>query len=238
MKYYQTSKFPKFVGSAGFYTIIALCLLAIGAASWFAVSRYNEAQSQTGDTSSPKSYSSYDGPSSSYNSSTVIPNADVPQNNASVANPVSDVPYSSVEQTSEPEKRSFVLPAEGNVSKGYSDTALQYSQTYGDMRLHTGIDIQCDKGSDVKSAGKGTVTAVEESGELGRFISIDHGDGITVKYCGFESVNVKTGDKVSAGTVLGTVGSVPCECADKSHIHIEALKNGETVSPLSALGLE
>ena len=130
------------------------------------------------------------------------------------------------------------MPIEGNISKGYSDSALQYSATYGDMRLHTGVDILCDSGSDIKSVSSGTVKSVTDDAKYGKVITVEYADNITVKYCGMGSVNVKDGDSVTAGTVIGTSGEIPCECADNPHIHIEVTRDGNAVSPLEALNLE
>ena len=236
MKYYENKKFTKSVGRTGFYTIIICCLLAIGGASWFAVARYNNIKSSDENSSSSLPDKSYTEESDSYTDSEeeII----TPEEKTDVNNEVSDVPYEEQGSTPKNEERSFVLPAQGNIIKGYSDTALQKSETYGDMRLHTGIDIQCEKGTEIKSAGAGTVTAVDESSTLGKFVTIDHGDGITGRYCGLDGVTVNTGDSVSAGTVIGTLGSIPCECADKSHLHVEVLKDGKIVSPLEALGMQ
>ncbi len=234
MRYKESTKFPKLIGSTGFIVVMSCCLIAVGAAIWFAVSRVNSVNEK--GTTSPQS--SYNSQQSSYNENTEMPEAVEPEVSADVNNSVEDVPYESQESTASVEEtRSFVLPVTGNVSKGYSDTALQYSATYGDMRLHTGIDILCENGTDIKSAGAGVVTSVTEDAHYGRTITIDHGDSITVKYCGFASINVSEGESVSAGTVIGTSGEVPCECSDKPHIHIEATLEGETVSPLTALGL-
>ena len=234
MKYYENKNFTKSVGKTGFYTIIICCLIAIGGASWFALARYNNVKSSN-NSSSNISDKSYKEDISSYNDSEEITDE---SSTADVNNEVSDVPYEQQNTEQATEQRSFVMPAEGNISKGYSDTALQKSDTYGDMRLHTGIDIQCEKGTEIKSAGAGTVANVEESSTLGKYVTIDHGDGITARYCGLDGVTVNTGDSVSAGTVIGTLGTVPSECADKSHLHVEILKDGNVVSPLEALGMQ
>lgn len=234
MKYYENKNFTKSVGKTGFYTIIICCLIAIGGASWFAVARYNNVKSSD-NSSSNISDKSYKDDINSYNDSEEIIDE---SSTADVNNEVSDVPYEQQNAEQPTEQRSFVMPVEGNILKGYSDTALQRSDTYGDMRLHTGIDIQCEKGAEIKSAGAGTVTNVEESSTLGKFITIEHGEGITARYCGFDGVTVNTGDSVSAGTVIGTLGTIPSECADKSHLHVEILKDGKIVSPLEALGLQ
>ncbi|MBQ2316164.1 MAG: peptidoglycan DD-metalloendopeptidase family protein [Clostridia bacterium] len=239
MKYTTTSRFPRFVGGMGFYAIIALCLLGLGAASWFAVSRYNKMENSTTPQSSINEYS---GPQSSYNSSTDTPEDITTPSAEETEKTVSDVPYSEPQESApapqKTEKRSFVLPLDGNIQKGYSDTALQYSATIGDMRLHLGIDICAAENTDIKAVGSGNITAVEDSATLGKTVVIDHGDKLTVKYCGMASVNVKVGDKVQSGTVIGTLGTVPLECADKSHLHLEATLDGKSVSPLAALGLE
>lgn len=238
MKYYKDRSFSKSVGRTGFYTLVVCCLLAIGAATWFAVSKAKTPLKDDGTSSDIQNTPSYSDNTSSYNNSD-LPSVSEPD--APTANEVSDVPYTESSQSAEStpaEKRSFVMPVEGNVSKGYSETALQYSETYGDMRLHTGIDIVCEAGTEVRAAGAGTVSAVENDALYGKTVTIDHGDGITAKYCGLDGIFVKEGDTLGAGDSLGTVGTVPSECAEQSHIHIFAEINGETVSPLKAFSLE
>lgn len=237
MKYYKTSKFAKAITSTGAVVTIACLLIAVGAIGWFALSRKNSVKETPQDNNS--SVQSYPQSDNSYNDNT---NNELLNQNSSeeVGNAVSDVPYGEddVSQTAEPEKPTFVLPVTGNILKGYSDTALQYSTTYGDMRIHTGIDILCDTGTDIKSAGAGTVKSISEDALLGKKIEIEHTGGICVMYCGFGSVNVKENDSVSAGDIIGTSGEIPSECADNPHIHLEVLVDGNYVSPLETLGLE
>ncbi len=243
MKYYKSSNFTKAIGSTGFITIIACALIAVGAIAWFSLSSKTTVTETPSNTpeSSDQSYNNND---TSYNNSEAeTPNVSQEEVVTDVNDDVSNVPYSNEDEATtatEPieEKITFVLPVDGNISKGYSDSALQYSATYGDMRLHTGIDILCESGTDIKSAGAGTVKSVVDDANYGRVITIEHSVGITAKYCGLGSVNVNEGDEVSTGDVIGTSGDIPCECADNPHIHIEVTVNGECMSPLSALGLE
>ncbi|MBQ8203609.1 MAG: M23 family metallopeptidase [Clostridia bacterium] len=237
MNYEENPKEQRFIGSLGFYAIIALCLIAIGVIAWFAVSR-NSDDMNNPDSSLPNE--SYNSSNESYNDISEV----TPDNSMSevVENPVTDVPYeedvSSQQPQTQPETVDFVLPVEGKVLKGFSDTVLQKSATYGDMRLHLGIDMQCNEKEAVKSVGSGTVTAIEDDSDFGKCISVDYGNGIVVKYCGLLSVNYQSGDNVRAGDELGVIGTVPCECADGYHLHLEAYKDGVCVSPLSLLGLE
>ncbi|MBR3909057.1 MAG: M23 family metallopeptidase [Clostridia bacterium] len=236
MKYYKTSKFARAITSTGFVTVVACALIAIGAFTWFALSRSTAIPKTPTESNNTSSYPKSD---NSYNSDTDIPDP-TPAPTDDVAESEEEVPY---EEPSQPEptkeeKITYVLPVEGQISKNFSDTALQYSATYGDMRLHTGIDISCAKNSNVKSVSSGTVKSVVEDAEFGRVITIDYSEGIAVKYCGLGSVNVTDGDKVQTGQVIGTSGDIPSECTDNPHIHIEVLLDGKSVSPLEILGFE
>lgn len=228
MKYYETSKFPKAVGSVGFYSIIAVCIVAIGAISWFAVSRYNKA-SQKG---SPNPQISESTPSDTKNS---VPDTE----NKEPESPPAVAPNESAEaQTYEQsvpfeESVTYSLPitAGGKFLKDYSDTTLQYSATYGDMRLHKGLDIAAPLGSEIKAVSSGTVLEISDDALLGKCVTVEHAGSVTVKYCGFDTLAVSDGESVLAGRVLGTLGTVPSECADDSHIHIEIKKDGKPISP-------
>ena len=130
------------------------------------------------------------------------------------------------------------MPVVGEIIKNHSDTELQYSATYGDMRLHTGIDIACKNGTFVSSCAAGTVTDIIEDSVLGNCVVIDHGNSITVKYASLEDIKVKKGDKVNIGDIIGSVGTIPSECSDETHLHIEVTKDGKPADPLKTFGLE
>lgn len=228
---YNEQKFAKFIGGTGFFAIVACCVLIIGAATWFAVSRFNKAKPETEKTPKTESYAQ---DSSSYNDMGDI-GGEISSATSEIAdevtNSVSNEPYSSETVSEEAKVLNFISPVEGKISKSYSETELQYSATYGDMRLHTGIDIACEKGASVKAMEEGRVVSVEENTSFGTVITVDHGNGIKTKYCGIENATVKAEDKLAKGEIIGAVGTVPCECADQSHIHIEMYEKGKTVSP-------
>ncbi len=246
MKYYKTSKFTKAITSTGFVAMTSCALIAVGAITWFTLSKNKNVTDIPQNNNLPNS--SYPQIDDSYNNYISKPEIQNPTEDVNQSE--SDVPYTQDNTSSTPsnndtvdtpvkeEKPEFVLPVTGNISKGYSDTALQYSATYGDMRLHTGLDILCEKGTEIKSATNGTIKSIVDDAILGKVITIDHAYDFTVKYCGIDKVNVKEGDKVKAGDIIGTVGDIPSECADKPHIHFEVFVKGESISPLKALGLE
>ena len=229
MRYTET-KFQKFIGSRGFYTTVAICIIAIGAASWFAVSRYKSADVDKKENNI-KEYSS-SAPSYTSSEKTASEEMAVDKN-------VSNETYSGEESSAAPQPAAeyFTIPINGNVTKSYNDKELQYSATFGDLRIHTGIDIAAEEGDEVFACGVGTVTDVIDSATLGGTVIIDHGNDIVIKYCGLKDITVKNGDVISENTLIGNVSVIPNESADQSHIHIETYKNDECVSPYTVLGI-
>lgn len=148
---------------------------------------------------------------------------------------VSDVPYSEPEESAP--QTALVWPVSGEINKIFSLETLQYSATFDDMRLHTGVDLAAELNTAVLTCGAGTVTAVDESATLGNCVTVDHGNGILMKYCGLQNIKVAAGQSLAAGDVLGVVGSIPCECADPDHLHLEASLNGTAVSPSDLIGV-
>lgn len=238
MKYTQDYSYKKRKFGTSFYIIAACCLLILGGASWFALSSF----SNTENSSKKQESSEYKDNTSSYIESKVEEYTEpLPEVTAKdTAESVSEEPYSSEESTAETEKQtvSFMLPVEGEVVKGYSSSALQYSATYGDMRLHLGVDIACKDGTSVSACSDGTVVAVEESSSLGKTIEIDHGNGVSIKYASLDGISLKSGDTVKLGDIIGKVTTVPSECNEESHLHIEALKDGKAVSVLEIINVE
>ncbi len=230
---YREQKFAKFIGSTGFFAILACCVLIIGAATFFAVSKFNEANTEINNK--PKGNESYNPVESSYSDIKEDISSAASEITEEVTGNASSEPYEKVESKSEQKEQTFTLPCDGEISKEYSATELVYSATYGDMRLHTGLDIACEKGADVWSMSDGKVLSVEESAAFGTVVAISYENAVIIKYCGLENATVAEGDVIAAGEVIGEVGEVPSECADQSHIHIEASKNGKSISPKELL---
>lgn len=227
----KNSVISKFFSGKGFYMVLAGCLIAVGVAAWSAVAAINDQNT----TKKPDNVNSY-------------LSSEVPQIEEPVQNEVVDEPYSEPSDTSEIESQTantkpvaayFVMPVSGSVEKEYDAKTLQYSATFQDMRLHLGVDIIAEKGASVVACGDGTVSRIYTDLILGTIIEIDHGNGIVARYCGMdENLLVDIDDVVTASQKIGTLGYVPGESADASHLHFEMLKNGKQVSPLKTMGIE
>ena len=221
----------------GFYVLIACGLLIVGGALWFALSNVGD-NGVTPPVSSGENNSYYDDNSSYNDNITDEPREPIGLEN--VTQSVENEPYEKNGSESEPETPSinFTTPVEGKIIKDYSESVLQYSATYGDMRIHSGADIACKNGTSVSACTDGTVKEIVEDAILGKTVVIEHTGGLTVKYSALEDIGVKAGDSVKLGDIIGVVATVPSECNDENHLHIEALKDGKPVSPLEALGIK
>lgn len=132
----------------------------------------------------------------------------------------------------------FAMPVTGDIIKSFNLEQLQYSKTYGDMRLHTGIDIIGEEGTPVESSADGTVKSVTDDPLWGTTVVLEHSGGIETYYCGLNDTSLEIGQEIKMGRIVGTIGNVPSECLDESHLHF-AIKQGDTwLSPLSVMGLE
>ena len=114
-----------------------------------------------------------------------------------------------------------VSPADTEPIRAFSGDELVYNETLGDWRTHNGADYAAAKGDKVHAVTAGTVAAVTEDALWGTVAEVKTLDGGTWRYCGLDKAQVKTGDEVHQGDVLGTVGTIPSEGEEASHLHLE-----------------
>ncbi len=215
-----------------FYIIIVVALIIIAAVAWIGLSNMNDNNTADPDTSMNENSKPNDNNSQEYNSNDSSYNDSTPENPKDF---VSDIlPSTPTDDTvsNEPYTKSYTMPVNGDILKDFSTDTLQFSQTFGDMRLHPAVDIACKEDTFISALTDGKVLSVEESITLGNVITIDHGDGLIVKYACVKDAKVKAGDKVKGGDLIGKVGTIPNESSDQSHLHLEATKNDKPISVL------
>ena len=100
---------------------------------------------------------------------------------------------------------------------------------FGYKKMHTGIDIGAKKGTDIVAAAGGKVIMAKYYGGYGNCIIIDHGGGMSTLYAHMSAYVAKNGDWVSAGQVIGKVGSTGNSTGP--HLHFEVRINGKTTDP-------
>jgi murein DD-endopeptidase MepM/ murein hydrolase activator NlpD len=108
---------------------------------------------------------------------------------------------------------------------------------YGVMRSvlptpHKGIDFAATKGTPVHAVAGGTIISAghlaENDGRYGNAVIIDHGAQRSL-YAHLNSINVKAGQQVQAGQLIGAVGQTGF--ATGPHLHLEMRQNGQIVDP-------
>ncbi|SDQ13616.1 M23 family metallopeptidase [Virgibacillus salinus] len=99
----------------------------------------------------------------------------------------------------------------------------------------TGIDIASADGEtfDVLASLSGTVTEVREDPLLGNVVALSHENDVVTYYASLQGVNVKSGDKVQQGEVLGKAGENMFGQESGTHVHFEIRKDGNEVNPES-----
>lgn len=116
-----------------------------------------------------------------------------------------------------------VLPVQGRITSRYGEaSSIRRSK-------HTGLDIACSMGTDIKTVADGIVTCAKRSGAYGNLVKIDHGNGLETWYGHCSKIYVKEGQNVNAGDVISAVGSTGNSTGP--HLHFEIRINGETVNP-------
>ena len=135
----------------------------------------------------------------------------------------------------------FIAPVVGDVVKFHSLDTPVFSDTLGEWRVHTGIDILTPEGAAVYSSCDGTVTKVYDDVRLGRTVEITHANGIVSCYSNLakDSTTPTVGSTILSGERIGTVGdSATSELADEAHLHFEIKIAGRPVNPLDYISEE
>ena len=130
-------------------------------------------------------------------------------------------------------------PLEGTLVAEYAMECLSYNETTRDWRVHSGMDLAAEAGTEVKAAADGEVYTVFNDEKMGTTVVIRHQDGYTTHYASLaEEVAVKAGDQVQLGDVIGTVGSTALmESALGDHVCFRVTCNGEVMDPADFLNL-
>ena len=136
--------------------------------------------------------------------------------------------------------QAMVRPLNGEVINVFSNGELTKSKTLNVWKTHDGVDIAGVLNEKVKSMTSGTVTKVYEDQMMGASVIIDHGNGLEGYYCNLnKDIPISEGQKVSAGTIIGTIGdTAESEISEPSHLHFAVKKNGEWIDPIALISGE
>jgi murein DD-endopeptidase MepM/ murein hydrolase activator NlpD len=111
-----------------------------------------------------------------------------------------------------------------------SGWGMRMHPVYHVRMFHWGLDFVASTGTKVYATGDGVVSATQSIGDgHGKHIIIDHGFGYKTLYAHLSKFNVKPGEKVKRGQIIGFVGCTGTSTAP--HLHYEVYKDGKNVDP-------
>jgi murein DD-endopeptidase MepM/ murein hydrolase activator NlpD len=108
--------------------------------------------------------------------------------------------------------------------------AYLYQKKAVDQQTHLGEDLASLVASPVYAGNNGVVAYAEPLGIYGKTVILDHGMGVFSSYSHLSQIDVKVGDKLEKGAVLGRTGTTGLAAGD--HLHFAINLQGEFVDPL------
>jgi len=121
-----------------------------------------------------------------------------------------------------------IWPTKGWFSRGFG---MKDDPFTGYNQFHRGIDIANYNGTAVIAAADGKVTKTGSFGRMGKMITVDHGYGFVTRYGHLSSIDVKKGQRVKRGEVIGKMGSTGYSTGP--HLHYEVWRNGKVLNPMN-----
>lgn len=226
-----------FFGGTGLYIALFLGVTALAVAGYWTLLPKNTTNTETEEVSSQQELPVRE-------EAPRMPEAKLPQQ---AAEPEEDVTVmdeatgvedtvsvmESSEEVTPDAPRLVVAPLVGEEIASFSVDELRYNETFGDWRTHDGVDIAAEVGTQVLAACSGTVTSVREDDMLGTLVTIAHDGGFETTYANLRSSpGVSEGQYVSAGEVIGAVGSSAiAEISVPAHLHFSVKQDGAPCDP-------
>lgn len=238
------NKFKNFFRKEGFYVVLFLCLCIIATVTTisYKISKQNQLKSQSSSTSANNKDLTL---TEDDNIKNEIPNAERVEKNktGNEATAKNDNDSESSAVSAPVAEVRFNKPVEGTVSREFSKTPIKFYETDSRVTYKTmnGIDIKATIGTEIKAAADGVIESVVNDDskigvEEGVNVTILHSNGLRTKYCNLDkNVLVKNNDKVTAGTVIGKIGSTAALYRKSAgeHLNLQVINsNGEQVDPL------
>jgi murein DD-endopeptidase MepM/ murein hydrolase activator NlpD len=122
------------------------------------------------------------------------------------------------------------LPIRGRVSSEFGMRRDPFTQQ---QRFHKGMDLAAPMGTEVRAALEGEVAFAGFKPGYGNTVIIRHAGGVETTYAHLGGTDVRKGDVIASGQILGSVGNTGHSTG--SHLHFEVTRRGDPVDPREAL---
>ena len=100
--------------------------------------------------------------------------------------------------------------------------------------IHRGVDLDVPTGTPVQAMASGRVRFAGVMSGFGNVVWLDHRGGLLSLYAHLSAINVRVGQEVTAGVVVGQSGATGSVTAP--HLHFEVWRWGRPVDPIAILG--
>jgi len=121
-----------------------------------------------------------------------------------------------------------IAPVHGILTSGFGRRSDPLTHGAGS---HEGIDLAAAPGQPVQSSADGIVVQAADVSGYGNSVLVSHGFGITTRYGHLSRIDVRPGQKVHRGDVIGRVGNTGRSTG--YHLHYEVRVDGQPVNPLA-----
>ena len=120
-----------------------------------------------------------------------------------------------------------IAPVRGLLTDGFGGRSDPFTRERGN---HQAIDISSNTGNPVRAPADGIVVKAEWANGYGNVVYLSHGYGYSTRYGHLSSFNVRPGQRVKRGDVIGAVGSTGRSTGP--HLHYKVRMNNQPVNPL------
>ncbi|MBK5263141.1 MAG: peptidoglycan DD-metalloendopeptidase family protein, partial [Peptostreptococcaceae bacterium] len=126
----------------------------------------------------------------------------------------------------------FIMPVEGRLTTDFAE--IRYNNNVLSSSRHSGLDLAAPLGTPVKAPNNGRVTlAASNLLSTGNTIVIDHGMGLFTSYYHLDTMNVKVGEPVNKGDIIGAIGTTGFSTGP--HLHYAVSIYNTNVNPYQPL---
>lgn len=126
-----------------------------------------------------------------------------------------------------PESLRFQLPVSGPVSSPFGLRRYFNEQP---RKPHSGLDLAAPEGTPIRAPAAGHISDTGDYFFNGNTVFIDHGQGLVTMYCHMSRIDVKPGQNVAVGDIIGTVGQTGRVTGP--HLHWGVSLNDARVDPM------
>lgn len=130
----------------------------------------------------------------------------------------------------------LVWPIVGKVLINYSMDKTVYFPTLEQYKYNPAIMIQASEGETITAAADGKVNGIYYDAQFGNCVQVDLGNGYELTYGQLGNIDLKEGDYMKVGDVIGTVAA-PTKyfSVEGTNVYFKLTLNGEPVDPLNTM---